>query len=58
MPALRKPVLKFNKNHGLSNEELLRIYKAILLPRLIEEKMLSQLRLGKISKSVNEISDI
>ena len=50
MPALRKPVLKFNKNHGLSNEELLRIYKAILLPRLIEEKMLSQLRLGKISK--------
>ena len=50
MPALRKPVLKFNKNHGLSNDELLRIYKAILLPRLIEEKMLSQLRLGKISK--------
>jgi 2-oxoisovalerate dehydrogenase E1 component len=50
MPALRKPVLKFNKNHGLSNEELLRLYRAILLPRLIEEKMLSQLRLGKISK--------
>jgi 2-oxoisovalerate dehydrogenase E1 component len=50
MPTLRKPVLKFNKNHGLSNEELLRLYRAILLPRLIEEKMLSQLRLGKISK--------
>jgi 2-oxoisovalerate dehydrogenase E1 component len=50
MPALRKPVLKFTKNHGLSNDELLKLYRAILLPRLIEEKMLSQLRLGKISK--------
>jgi 2-oxoisovalerate dehydrogenase E1 component len=50
MPALRKPILKFSKNHGLSNDDLLRLYKAILLPRLIEEKMLSQLRLGKISK--------
>ncbi|MFM7729239.1 MAG: thiamine pyrophosphate-dependent enzyme, partial [Flavobacteriales bacterium] len=50
MPTLRKPVIKFNKSHGLSNDELLRLYNAILLPRLIEEKMLSQLRLGKISK--------
>lgn len=50
MPTLRKPVIKFSKNHGLTHEELLRLYKAILLPRLIEEKMLSQLRLGKISK--------
>ena len=50
MPALRKPLIKFNKSHGLSNDELLTIYRAILLPRLIEEKMLSQLRLGKISK--------
>ncbi len=50
MPALQKPSIKFNKNHGLSNDELLRFYQAILLPRLIEEKMLSQLRLGKISK--------
>ena len=50
MPTLRKPIIKFNKNHGLSHEDLLRLYKAILLPRLIEEKMLSQLRLGKISK--------
>jgi 2-oxoisovalerate dehydrogenase E1 component len=38
------------KKAGLSNEELLVLYKAILKPRLIEEKMLSQLRLGKISK--------
>jgi len=50
MPALRKPLIKFNKSHGLSNDELLKLYRAILLPRLIEEKMLSQLRLGKISK--------
>lgn len=32
------------------NETLLKLYKAILLPRLIEEKMLINLRLGKISK--------
>jgi len=50
MPTLRKPLIKFNKNHGLTHEELLHLYRAILLPRLIEEKMLSQLRLGKISK--------
>jgi 2-oxoisovalerate dehydrogenase E1 component len=35
---------------GLSNDELIQLYKAIKLPRLIEDKMLSQLRLGKISK--------
>lgn len=33
-----------------SNESLLELYKAILLPRMIEEKMLSLLRQGKISK--------
>lgn len=50
MPELTKPVMKFPKNHGLSQDELLMLYRAILKPRLIEEKMLSQLRLGKISK--------
>jgi 2-oxoisovalerate dehydrogenase E1 component len=35
---------------GLSNEELVVLYKAILLPRMIEEKMLLLLRQGKISK--------
>jgi 2-oxoisovalerate dehydrogenase E1 component len=45
----QKPVIKFKKS-GLSNDQLLALYNAILLPRLIEEKMLSQLRLGKISK--------
>ncbi|MEP7254429.1 MAG: dehydrogenase E1 component subunit alpha/beta [Ferruginibacter sp.] len=34
----------------LSNEELISIYKKLLLPRMIEEKMLVLLRQGKISK--------
>jgi 2-oxoisovalerate dehydrogenase E1 component len=34
----------------LSDEQLLHFYKSILLPRLIEEKMLVLLRQGKISK--------
>jgi 2-oxoisovalerate dehydrogenase E1 component len=50
MPTATKPVIKFDKKTGLSKDELITIYKAILKPRLIEEKMLSQLRLGKISK--------
>ncbi len=33
-----------------SNEELIRLYKSIVLPRMIEEKMLVFLRQGKISK--------
>jgi len=33
-----------------SNEELVRLYKSILLPRMIEEKMLVLLRQGRISK--------
>jgi 2-oxoisovalerate dehydrogenase E1 component len=50
MAELTKTVIRYPKNHGLSQDELLKLYKAILKPRLIEEKMLSQLRLGKISK--------
>jgi Pyruvate/2-oxoglutarate dehydrogenase complex, dehydrogenase (E1) component, eukaryotic type, beta subunit len=34
----------------LSNEQLVHFYKCLLLPRLIEEKMLILLRQGKISK--------
>jgi 2-oxoisovalerate dehydrogenase E1 component len=41
--------LNFNRE-GFSNEELLDIYKALVLPRLIEEKMLILLRQGKITK--------
>ena len=36
--------------HSFSPEELLVIYKKLVLPRLIEEKMLILLRQGKISK--------
>ncbi|MBX2930734.1 MAG: dehydrogenase E1 component subunit alpha/beta [Chitinophagaceae bacterium] len=39
----------FNRNN-LSNQDLRSIYKALLLPRMIEEKMLVLLRQGKISK--------
>ncbi|RQP13294.1 MAG: dehydrogenase [Chryseobacterium sp.] len=35
---------------NLSKDELLRLYRAMLLPRTIEEKMLIALRQGKISK--------
>jgi 2-oxoisovalerate dehydrogenase E1 component len=34
----------------LSNEELIQFYKSLLLPRMIEEKMLVLLRQGRISK--------
>lgn len=34
----------------LSNEQLIALYKSLVLPRLIEEKMLVLLRQGKISK--------
>ena len=38
------------KRHGLSDKELINIYRQLLLPRMIEEKMLVLLRQGKISK--------
>ncbi|MEO7800454.1 MAG: thiamine pyrophosphate-dependent dehydrogenase E1 component subunit alpha, partial [Ginsengibacter sp.] len=37
-------------SQGLSTDKLISFYKAILLPRMIEEKMLILLRQGKISK--------
>ncbi|CAN5685714.1 dehydrogenase E1 component subunit alpha/beta [soil metagenome] len=40
----------FYDRKNLSNEELISIYKRLLFPRLIEEKMLLLLRQGKISK--------
>lgn len=39
----------FNRKN-LTNEQLLSFYKALILPRMIEEKMLILLRQGKISK--------
>lgn len=38
------------KTKDLTNDQLIRIYKNLLRPRLIEEKMLVLLRQGKISK--------
>ena len=41
--------MQFNRKN-LSNNALINLYKSILLPRMIEEKMLVLLRQGKISK--------
>ncbi len=43
------PQIKF-KREKYTNKKLLAIYKALITPRLIEEKMLILLRQGKISK--------
>lgn len=45
----QKYMLTFDRT-GFENDELLTIYKALVKPRLIEEKMLILLRQGKISK--------
>lgn len=42
-------MMQFHR-HGLSDEQLVDFYKKLLLPRMIEEKMLVLLRQGKISK--------
>ena len=49
MKTLEKLHIDFDRK-DLSNDELLNIYKNILRPRLIEDKMLILLRQGKISK--------
>jgi 2-oxoisovalerate dehydrogenase E1 component len=41
--------MQFNRK-GISDAELLDLYKSIITPRLVEEKMLILLRQGKISK--------
>ncbi len=42
-------IMQFDRKE-LSNDSLVSIYKSLLLPRMIEEKMLVLLRQGKISK--------
>jgi 2-oxoisovalerate dehydrogenase E1 component len=42
--------IEYNSNNNLDKNTLLKLYKSILKPRLIEEKMLILLRQGKISK--------
>ena len=41
--------MKFERK-DLSNKDLLHFYKSVLKPRMIEEKMMIQLRAGNISK--------
>ncbi|WP_408022150.1 alpha-ketoacid dehydrogenase subunit alpha/beta [Sinomicrobium oceani] len=45
----RREAMEFDTKH-LTHEELLLLYKNLVLPRMIEEKMLVLLRQGKISK--------
>lgn len=49
MEVIEKRYIDFNRE-GFDDQELLTIYKTILKPRMIEEKMLILLRQGKITK--------
>ncbi|MFM7662432.1 MAG: thiamine pyrophosphate-dependent enzyme [Bacteroidota bacterium] len=49
MEILTKRYIEFDRT-GFDDKELIEIYRKLLLPRLIEEKMLIYLRQGKISK--------
>ncbi len=49
MELLEKRMIQYDRT-GFEDQELISIYKSILKPRLIEEKMLILLRQGKISK--------
>lgn len=49
MEVLQKQFINYDRK-DLTDQELVRIYKALVKPRLIEEKMLILLRQGKISK--------
>ena len=49
MNTLETAALTFNRE-GYTDQALLDLYRAILLPRMIEEKMLILLRQGKVSK--------
>lgn len=49
MKTLEKRSIEFDAS-GFDSKTLLSIYKALLLPRMVEEKMLVLLRQGKISK--------
>ncbi|MBT5437716.1 MAG: dehydrogenase [Flavobacteriales bacterium] len=49
MKTLEKRSIEFDAN-GFDSQSLLSIYKSLLLPRMVEEKMLVLLRQGKISK--------
>src|ERR1700712_4244360 len=44
-----EPYLQYNRE-GISNETLISLYKALIKPRIIEEKMLVLLRQSKLAK--------
>lgn len=46
---LAQPVLQYDRT-GYSDSDLIELYRSILLPRMIEEKMLILLRQGRVSK--------
>jgi 2-oxoisovalerate dehydrogenase E1 component len=51
MATTTKSSIPFTYNRAsLDNDTLLRLYRAMLKPRLIEERMLILLRQGKVSK--------
>ncbi|MGB3075521.1 MAG: dehydrogenase E1 component subunit alpha/beta [Chitinophagales bacterium] len=47
--SIKHPMITFNR-HEYDNDTLVALYKALVKPRVIEEKMLNLLRQGKISK--------
>ncbi|NRA52497.1 MAG: dehydrogenase [Phaeodactylibacter sp.] len=47
--VITQPVLSYDRA-AFSDEEFLKLYRGLLLPRMIEEKMLILLRQGRISK--------
>ena len=49
MESITPTMMKFDRK-DLSDEQLLRLYRQMLFPRMIEEKMLILLRQGKVSK--------
>ncbi len=49
MATLEKPVFDYDRS-AYSDQRLEEIHRALLFPRMVEEKMLTQLRKGKISK--------
>ncbi len=49
METIAKRYMEFDRT-GFDDKELIEIYHKLLLPRLVEEKMLILLRQGKITK--------
>ena len=50
VPDLQAPATPADRTSGVTGAELAELYRRLLLPRVIEEKMLSLLRQGQLSK--------